>query len=516
MTSITERADTLDAPATPDAPAAARTDAASPGSGQPRGDRTGAAGGGAATPARTGGNVLLGTVLIAMFMAVLDVAVVNVALPTIHTTLHASGASLQLAVSGYTIAYAMLIVTGARLGDLIGHGRMFRIGLAVFSLGSLACGLAPNAAALIGFRAFQGLGAAALVPQVLSLIQRNFSGAARLRATSLYTAVIAGGAAVGQVLGGLLVSADLFGSTWRPVFLINVPIGIVAYFVAARVLPKDRGEPGRGLDPVGVAVLTPTVLAFVLPLVLGHDEDWPLWGWVLLAASVLGVVAFVLVERRVERSGGVPVIPGRTLRLPQFSVSVLAMSVGMATMTGGFFVLTLHLQGALGFSALDAGLAGAPAAAAIFTVSMTWRRLPAAAHPWLVVGGFLTTAASAAWLAGVLHGGGTGGGARWVATALFGVGLGASYSPLLGRMLSRVPMSDAADASGVISTAAQLSQVVGIATFGTVFLDLAARPGALASARAATDTLVATAVCALIGAVLAVLLAAGPGARRPD
>src|SRR5579872_6730256 len=202
---------------------------------------------------RPANNPLLWTVLIAMFMAVLDVAVVNVALPTIHTELHASGAGLQLAVSGYTIAYAMLIVTGARLGDLWGHGRVFRAGLALFALASLACGLAPNTGGLIAFRAIQGVGAAAMVPQVLSIIQRNFDGPARLRATSMYTAVIAGGAAAGQVIGGLLVSADIAGSTWRPAFLVNVPIGIAAFLISGRVLPKDRGEPGRGLDPLGVA-----------------------------------------------------------------------------------------------------------------------------------------------------------------------------------------------------------------------------------------------------------------------
>jgi MFS family permease len=452
-------------------------------------------------------NLLLFTVLVAMFMAILDVAVVNVALPTIHTSLHASGAGLQLAVSGYTIAYAMLIVTGARLGDMLGHGRMFRGGLVIFTLGSLACGLAPDTAGLVAFRAAQGVGAAAMVPQVLSIIQRNFQGPARLRATGLYTAVIAGGAAVGQVVGGLLVSADLFGSTWRPVFLINVPIGVAAFFVSARVLPKDRGEPGRGLDPAGVAVLTPTVLAFVLPLILGQSQNWPLWGWLLLAASAVGVAGFVLVEWRVTRRGGTPVVPGRTLRLPRFSLSIATLFIGMAVMTGGFFAMTLHLQGALGFSALDAGLAGAPAAACIFVIGMRWRRLPARSHQWLIVVGFVIVAASAFGLAAVLHGGTTGGLTRWILQAANGAGLGLAYSPLLGLMLNRIPLTDAADASGVISTTTQLSQVVGVATFGTLFLDLLDRPGALASAHAITTTFIVVGAVALLGAALGIRLA---------
>ncbi len=455
---------------------------------------------------RPANNPLLWTVLIAMFMAVLDVAVVNVALPTIHTELHASGAGLQLAVSGYTIAYAMLIVTGARLGDLWGHGRVFRAGLALFTLASLACGLAPNTGGLIAFRAIQGIGAAAMVPQVLSIIQRNFGGPARLRATSMYTAVIAGGAAAGQVIGGLLVSADIAGSTWRPAFLVNVPIGIAAFLISGRVLPKDRGEPGRGLDPLGVAVLTPTVLAFVLPLVLGHDEHWPVWGWVLLAASAVGVAAFAAVESRVARRGGMPVIPGRVLRLPRFSLSVTLLFVAMAVMTGGFFAVTLHLQGALGFSALDAGLAGAPGAAGIFLVSLWWRKLPPRVYPWLIVGGFVLVAATAFGLAANLHTGTTGGLTRWILQALNATGLGVAYSPLLGTMLARIPVGDAADASGVISTATQLAQVTGIATFGTLFLDLLAQSGVHPSAHAIAVTLIASGCVALLGGVLAVRL----------
>jgi MFS family permease len=461
-----------------------------------------------AGPAASGGakGPLLWTVLIAMFMAVLDVAVVNVALPTIRTEMHASGAALQMAVSGYTISYAVLIVTGARLGDLWGHARMFRAGLALFALASLACGLAPNIGALIGFRALQGAGAAAMVPQVLSIIQRTFDGPARLRATSMYTAVIAGGAAVGQVVGGLLVSANLFGTTWRPAFLINVPVGVAALVVSGRVLPKDRGEPGRGLDPLGVAVLAPTVLALVLPLVLGHDENWPLWGWLLLAGSAVGFAVFAAVEARLGRRGGVPIIPARTLRLPGFLLSISLMFIVMAVLTGVLFAVTLHLQGSLGFSALDAGLAGLPGAVAIFVVSMRWRKLPPRTYNWLIVGGFLLVAAASFALAGDLHSGTTGGLTRWILQGLNGVGLGLAYSPLLGTMLARIPVRDAADASGVISTTVQLSQVVGVATFGTLFLNLLAQPRVHASAHAITVVLIAIGAVAVLGALLATRL----------
>jgi EmrB/QacA subfamily drug resistance transporter len=455
---------------------------------------------------------LLATVLIAMFMAVLDVAVVNVALPTIHTELHASGAGLQLTVSGYTIAYAMLIVTGARLGDLWGHARMFRVGLVLFTLFSLACGLAPTTGALIIFRLAQGVGAAAMVPQVLSLIQRTFQGTARIRATSMFTAVIAGGAAVGQVIGGILISADLFHTTWRACFLVNVPIGIAALVISLKVLPEDEPQPGRGLDPWGVAVLTPTVLAFILPLVLGHDENWPLWGWVLLGLSGVGAVSFIYVERWVERRGGTPVMPSRILKLPGFMLSNYVLLVVFILMTGGFFATTLQLQGALGYSPLKAGLAFAPGAVAVFAISMRWRKFPPSWYSRMVPLGFLLIAVSMVGVAVVMRDGTSGGFARLAFQTLNGVGLGLAYSPLLGLTLSRVPVDDAADASGVVSTITQVGQALGVAIFGTLFLDLAARlpasstihPATLAaSTHAMVVVCVASAACALLAMVLA-------------
>jgi MFS family permease len=230
--------------------------------------------------------------------------------------IHASGAALQLVIAGYVITYAVLLVTGARLGDIIGHRAMFLFGVALFTLASLGCGLAGSTSVLVTLRFVQGAGAAAMIPQVLSLIQRSFPGPARARPMRLYAAVLAGGAVAGQVVGGLLVSADLWDSTWRPVFLLNVPVGAALLIAGSRLLPRGRGEPGRGLDPAGLAILTPAVLALVLPLVLGQSEHWPAWGWACLAASGLGFAAFAVVERRLAAAGGSPLIPGRVLRLP--------------------------------------------------------------------------------------------------------------------------------------------------------------------------------------------------------
>ena len=186
--------------------------------------RTAPAPGGTATPHASW--LMLAVLLLGQFMCIIDVLVTNVAMPSIAASLHASGASLQLVVGGYTIAYAMLLITGARLGDRYGRRRTYLAGVLIFTTASLACALAPDSQALIGFRLVQGAGAAVLVPQVFSIIQLNFTGPARARALSAYAAVLSAGAVTGLVLGGVVVTADLFGTGWRPVFAINVPIGI--------------------------------------------------------------------------------------------------------------------------------------------------------------------------------------------------------------------------------------------------------------------------------------------------
>ncbi len=473
-----------------------------------------------ARPGRTAvrPGLLLAIVLAGQFMALVDSSIVNVAIPAIHASLRASGASLQLVIGGYTIAYAVLLVTGARLGDILGHRRMFLAGLIAFTLASLGCGLAPTAASLIALRFIQGAGAAAMIPQVLSLIQRTFTGAARTRAMTRYSAVLAGGAVVGQVVGGLLISADLGGSTWRPVFLVNVPIGVVLAVAGARYLPVGPGDTEPRLDRsrldlAGLVLLAGAVFALVLPLVLGQSEHWPAWGWALLGASAVLLAVFAVAERRLAAAGGAPIVPGRVVRLPGFGLAIVGVFLTMAMFGGFFFSFALQLQSGLGDSPLRAGLTFAPAAATFGLVSLSWRRLPARSHEGLIIAGFALCALSLLGLAATVRGGGTGGAAIYILSALFGVGMAAAYSPLLTRMLLRVPMADAADATGVIVTVVQFALVLGVATFGTVYLNLAgalpAVPGnpvfRTLSAHADAVTCVALAAAALAGAVVALV-----------
>ncbi len=457
---------------------------------------------------------MLAIVLTGQFMALLDTSIVNVAIPTIHSTLGASGASLQLVVAGYTIAYAVLLVTGARLGDMLGYRRMFLAGAALFTLASLGCGLAGSAGLLIALRFVQGLGAAAMIPQVLSLIQRTYTGTARARAMTIYSAVLAGGAVVGQVAGGVLISADLFGSTWRPVFLVNVPIGAALLAAGAWQLPAERGEQGRTIDLHGLLTLSSAVFAFVLPLVLGQSEHWPAWVWACLAASVLLVVAFAAVERRVAARGGSPIVPGHLLRLPGIGPAIAAMFITMTIFGGFFFAFAVHLQGGLRDSALRAGLTFAPAAAAFALVSLNWRRLPARWHEGLIVAGFAACAVSLVALAALLHGGNSGGVYTYLAAVAFGAGMAAAYSPLMTRTLMVVPVADAPDATGVIVTVVQLALVVGVATFGTLYLNIAGHLPAsgagdfrLLSAHAVTVTFLTLAAGAVAGGALSTVRA---------
>jgi hypothetical protein len=308
------------------------------------------------------------------------------------------------------------------------------------------------------------------------------------------------------VLGGLMVSADLFGTGWRPVFLVNVPIGLVLLGWARRRLPVDRGEPGRALDPAGVVTLSAAVALLVVPLVLGHEEHWPLWGWVSLAGSAVAFGAFAVVERRLAARGGSPLISGRVLRAPGLVVGAAAMFVALINYGGYLFTFALHLQSGLGESALRAGLSFAPMAVGFAITGLTWRRLPDRLHGPMIPIGLAVAGVGYLLLAPILSGGGDGGVAMELDLFVVGAALGIAFSPMINVALTYVPLRDAADASGVLVTVFQLGNVVGVAAVGTTYLSLVHHPGAHESAHAEGITLVVLAGCAFVAAVLAALL----------
>jgi len=464
--------------------------------------------------------LMLIVLLAGQFMALLDVTIVNVAMPTVGRSLHASGAELQLVVAGYTVSYAMMLITGARMGDLYGRRRMFLAGVGIFTLASLACGIAPGIEVLIAARFVQGAGAAAMMPQIMSVIQLRFEGAARARALSAYTAVLSSGFVAGQVIGGVLVTANLFGQAWRPVFLVNVPIGLTLLALVPLVVPGDapgRGASGRRLDLAGLAIAVPAVFLMVLPLMLGHQENWPAWVSACIALGLVLAVVFVGVERRIADRGGDPLLNLAVLRAPGLGPGLAAVAVLMITYGGFLFSFALHLQAGLGDSALRAGLTFAPCALVFGACGYFWRRLPTGSHHLLAPLGCLAAAGGYLTVAAILRSGGSGGIPLQLALVVTGAALAFGFSPLVTHALVKVPPRHAADASGLLTTTIQLGQAVGVATFGSLFLTLDADRGAAgpaASGHALAITFGWLAAALVLGAAAGIALARTVAATR--
>jgi hypothetical protein len=306
-------------------------------------------------------------------------------------------------------------------------------------------------------------------------------------------------------VGGVLIDADLIGSRLRPVFLVNVPIGVALLAAGLRWLPRDDGRPGRKLDPPGVLSLSLAVFGLVLPLVLGHELGWPLWTWLSLAGSAVMALVFVLLERRASRRGLSPLIHGRLLRSPGLVAGALAIFVALGNYGGILFLLTVHLQSGLGYRPLIAGLVFLPSAIAFAPTSLNWRRLPARWHRRMVPAGLLLSSLALVGLALSVRSGRINAGME-LSILLFGTGMGFAFSALFAFALAHVPPANAADASGVLTTVNQLGQVIGIATYGSVFLSLFHTRAE--SPHAAMITALAMAIGAALAAAISLALPA--------
>jgi EmrB/QacA subfamily drug resistance transporter len=422
----------------------------------------------------------LGVVLVGALLAILDFFIVNVAVPTIGRGLHASGATLELVVAGYGIAYATLLVVGGRLGDTVGRRRLFLIGMSLFTLTSLACGLAPSPAVLVAARVAQGASAAMMVPQVLATIQATTTGGRRARALGLFGATAGIAAAAGQLLGGILVSANLAGTTWRPIFLVNVPVGIVGVLLARRVVPNTRSSNPAVVDTPGTVLLGAALLAFLIPITEGRSLGWPPWVWVLLALSPILGGGFLLVERRGEQSGRVPLVPPSLVRHRSMRRGLLLAMPFFAGFGGFMFVYTVALQTGLHLSPFETGLALAPLAVAFLVASLCTARLLARFGRSVITVGAglqglglvgLVLTAMIAWphlTPAVLA----------PAMTITGAGQGFVMTPLFGVILSEVPPERAGVGSGIMATGQQASLALGVGTLGTLFLSLG-HPGQL-------------------------------------
>jgi MFS family permease len=315
----------------------------------------------------------LPVILAGTFMVVLDFFIVNVALPSMQAHLHASSGAIEWVVAGYGLTNAVFLITGSRLGDRWGRARVFTLGLALFTLASAGCGLAPNPEVLVFSRLAQGCASALLMPNVLAIIGVLYTGADRARALAAYGMSMGFAAASGQLIGGILVQANPAGLGWRSCFLINIPIGLVAVVAATRVFGSGgdgfRGQTG-GLDLGGTVLATLGLTAIVLPLVDGRTHGWPLWTWLSLGLAPVLLVAFVVHQRRLARNGGTPQMPPELFRSRAFNVGLAAQLLFWAGQASFFLVLSLYLQLGRGMSALHSGLVFTILAAAYLATSM--------------------------------------------------------------------------------------------------------------------------------------------------
>jgi MFS family permease len=434
------------------------------------------------------------------FLPVLDFFIVNVALPTMDRTLHASPAMLELVVAGYGTAYALMLVVGGRLGDAIGRDRMFMIGIVGFTISSLLCGIAPNAGVLIVARIAQGLSAAMSQPQVLATFQSTLDGPKRARAIALYASMGGIAASLGQLLGGVIVNADIFGWSWRPIFLVNVPIGIAVLLLTRRFVPATRSPQPASVDLPGTALLGVAIVGLLIPLTEGRVLHWPAWIWALLAISAVAATAMVIVERRTERSGRTPLVPPSLVGLRSMRRG-LTIAIPFFMGFGAFmFVFALTVQSGLHESALQSGVAISPMAVAFFLGTLLAPRLLARHGRRVVVGGLALQTLGLLWLIDVVHGSWPHVSTLEMAAPLAVAGIGQAFA-LVGFfriILADVPGRLAGIGSGVLVTMQQGSLALGVASLGTLFVSLADGAGGMRHAFTVVIGIQA-AIAALVG-----------------
>ncbi|MEU6065344.1 MULTISPECIES: MFS transporter [Streptomyces] len=410
----------------------------------------------------------LAVCLTAGFMTLLDTSIVNVALPSMEQGLHAVQADLSWVVSGYALTYGLFLVPAGRLGDVRGRRETFIIGVALFTLASAACGLAPTAGWLVMFRLLQGVAGGMIAPQGSGLIQQMFQGAERARAFGMFGSVVAVSTAVGPLAGGLLIEAS---GSWRWVFFVNLPIGVAVFAAALRLLPESPPKGSReGFDVPGVLLLGAGALALMLPLV--QEQAWPgRRKWVLVPVAVLLLAAFWVWERRQGRLGRGPLVDLQLFTRRSFTCGSLLSLVYFAGFTSVFFVYTLFLQNTLDYSALAAGLAAMPFAVGSAFAALAGGRLVVRYGRRLVVWGLcavvlgLLGAVAAVRLV-------PGAGVGWAAALpllVAGVGSGLTTSPNTALTLARVPVRRAGAAGGVLQMGQRVGSAAGIAAVGAVY-----------------------------------------------
>jgi EmrB/QacA subfamily drug resistance transporter len=444
----------------------------------------------------------LALIVTAQFMVILDVAIVNVALPSIKSDLGFSQTSLQWVISAYAILFGGTLLLGGRIADLLGRRRLFVTGLAVFAASSLLCGLAWSEGSLIGFRALQGLGGALLAPAALSLLMTTFAeGRERNRALGIYGAASGSGAAAGVLLGGVLTS--YLGWSW--IFFINVPVGLAAIALTPVLLRESRADlPHRHFDFAGAASVTSGLMLLVYAMTRATTDGWgSATTLTLLASAAALVLAFVVIELRSPS----PLLPLRMFRLRTLTGANVAMAIVGGVAFSEFFLLTLYLQDVLGYSAVQSGIAFVAFALTVVVASNVAQVIVGriGVRPTLTAG-LLVSAASVAWLTRLP----VEGHYFWdlfPAFVLGGAGMGFAFVPVTIAGLTGVERADAGVASGLINTSRQIGGAIGLAAVSAIAASSASRyvdahPAVSAASGAALDHGLQTALYTLTGLLL--------------
>jgi EmrB/QacA subfamily drug resistance transporter len=412
---------------------------------------------------------VLATVVAAQFMFGVDAFIVNVAIPTIATELQASAAQIEAVIAVYLIAYATLVVTGGRLGDIYGARNVFISGVAGFTVTSLWCGLAQSGPELIAARLAQGATAALMVPQVLATLHLLFADAARARAFGIYGIVLGLAGAAGFLLGGILVTLDLAGLGWRAVFFVNVPFGALIIAAAWKIMPSFQRRPGTRLDIPGAIVLFLGLLCLIGPLLFGHDLHWSPLTWLAMAAGLGIVAAFPRLERAVARRGGMPLIDLALLSDKPFTRGLVAVFFFFFANLSFYLVMTIYMQKGLQIPPLQAGLVFLPLALT-FVIASRHSGIRAKHRGTLVlIEGCAVQIAGLAALVMAVEWADAPSAVLALVLTIFGYGQGLVMAPLSSAVLSTVKPVSAGAASGIYGTTAQIANAAGVAAIGAVF-----------------------------------------------
>lgn len=465
----------------------------------------------AAAPAWAG----LAVLLLAGFVTIFDLFVVNVAIPSIQSGLGASFAQISFIVAGYELAFGVLLITGGRLGDRFGRRRLFVAGMAGFTLASALCGLAPGSETLIAARVLQGLAAALLFPQVYASIRVNFDGNDRRRAFGLLGMTLGLAAIAGQVLGGGLIHADLFGLGWRTIFLINIPIGVIA-IVAARYIPESYAPQKPLLDGRGVLLISIALSLLLVPLIEGPTQGWPAWTLCSLGAAAVLLVLFYRQQERRRIAGLWPLVDMRLLAQRHVALGVMLVLLVYSTSSSFFLCFALLVQKGFGLDPLQAGLIFAPCSVGFVLASLAAPRLVARWGIRAIIGGALIYALFiAALIAHVAMAGAQLNPVTLIPVlVVVGAGQGAIMTPLLNLVLGYVDEAQSGMASGIISTVQQVGAALGVAVVAMLFNSALNDAGSVAQAGQYASAFVAGMLCNLAVSVAICLLLLALGTQR--